>query len=81
MSEARALFLNVYGFMAPPRTVGSLAEMRHSTPSTTPIPVTDEPPTVYSVPQPASGQSSKKAVSGSRRSSIRSRGGSLPRSR
>ena len=36
--------------MAPPRTVGSWAEMRHSTPSTTPIPTTDDAPTVYSVP-------------------------------
>ena len=41
--------------MAPPRTVGSWAEMRHSTPSTTPIPVTDDAPTVYSVPQAARG--------------------------
>ncbi len=66
--------------MAPPRTVGSWAVMRHSTPSTTPMPVTDDAPTVYSVPQPASAQSSRKAVSGSSKSSIRSRANSFPRS-
>ena len=36
--------------MAPPRTVGSWAETRHSTPSTTPIPTIEDAPTVYSVP-------------------------------
>ena len=40
------------GLLVPPRTVGSLAEIRHSTPSTTPIPVTTLPPTANSVPTP-----------------------------
>ncbi len=42
--------------MAPPRTVGSWAETRHSTPSTTPIPTIEDAPTGYSVPQAASGR-------------------------
>ena len=63
MSEARAPFRKEKGFMAPPRTVGSWAEIRHSTPSTTPIPTIDDAPTVYSVPHAARGPSSRKAVS------------------
>ena len=55
MSEARAPLRKEKGFMAPPRTVGSWAEIRHSTPSTTPIPTIDDAPTVYSVPQAARG--------------------------
>ena len=49
--------------MAPPRTVGSLAETRHSTPSTTPMPMIEAAPTWYSVPHAARGASSRKAVS------------------
>ena len=59
--------------MAPPRTVGSWAETRHSTPSTTPIPTIDDAPTWYSVPQAARAASSRKAESRSSRSSMRSR--------
>ena len=33
------LFRSVHGLLAPPRTVGSLATITHSTPSTTPMPV------------------------------------------
>lgn len=44
ISFARRAFLSVHGLEAPPRTVGSLAVIRHSTPSTTPIPVTSEAP-------------------------------------
>ena len=35
----------VYGLAAPPRNVGSLALMRHSTPSTRPIPAMRPAPT------------------------------------
>ncbi len=45
ISLARRAFFRVQGFEAPPRTVGSLAVMRHSTPDTIPIPVTSEAPT------------------------------------
>ena len=38
--EARKIFLTVHGLLAPPFTVGSLAVIMHSTPSTTPMPVT-----------------------------------------
>jgi len=37
---ARRIFSTVYGLTAPPSTVGSLAMTTHSTPSTTPMPVT-----------------------------------------
>ncbi len=67
--------------MAPPRTVGSVALTRTSTPSTTPMPSTEEAPTVYWVPHAANGQSSRKGASRSSSSSIRSRAVSLPRSR
>ena len=77
--DARKIFLTVQGLLAPPFTVGSLAVIRHSTPSTTPMPVTTLAPTVKSLPQPASGDSSRNADPGSRSSSIRSRGRSLPR--
>ena len=76
---ARKIFLTVHGLLAPPFTVGSLAVIMHSTPSTTPIPVTTEAPTVKSEPQPASGDSSRNAEPSSTSSSIRSRGSSLPR--
>ncbi len=78
---ARKIFLTVHGLLAPPRTVGSLATIMHSTPSTTPIPVTTEAPTVKSDPQPASGESSRNAEPSSISSSTRSRAVSLPRSR
>ncbi len=52
---ARKPFFTVQGLLAPPLTVGSLAVIRHSTPSTTPIPVTSEAPTEKSEPQPANG--------------------------
>src|SRR6476619_1502857 len=77
---ARKPFFTVPGLLAPPLTVGSLAVIRHSTPSTTPIPVTSEAPTAKSEPQPARGDSSRNAEPGSTRSSIRSRGRSFPRS-
>ena len=47
---ARNVLRSVNGLIAPPLTVGSLALIRHSTPLTTPIPVTTLAPTVYSVP-------------------------------
>ena len=37
---ARKDFFTVHGLLAPPRTVGSLAMITHSTPETTPMPVT-----------------------------------------
>ena len=77
--EARKTFLTVHGLEAPPFTEGSLAVIMHSTPSTTPMPVTTEAPTVKSEPHPASGDSSRNADPGSTSSSIRSRGSSLPR--
>ena len=46
--EARKIFFTVHGLLAPPLTVGSLAVIRHSTPSTTPMPVTTLAPTVKS---------------------------------
>ena len=46
MSEARAPLRKEKGFMAPPRTVGSWAPIRHSTPSTTPMPTIEDAPTV-----------------------------------
>ena len=49
----------------------------HSTPSTTPMPVTTLAPTVKSLPQAASGLSSRNGESGSISSSMRSRGGQL----
>lgn len=45
ISWARRAFLRVQGLLAPPRTVGSLAVIRHSTPSTVPMPVIIEAPT------------------------------------
>lgn len=45
ISLARRAFFSVHGLEAPPRTVGSLAVIRHSTPSTTPMPVMSEAPT------------------------------------
>ena len=77
--EARKIFFTVIGLLAPPFTVGSFAVIMHSTPSTTPIPVTTEAPTGKSEPQAASGDSSRNAEPGSTSSSIRSRGSSLPR--
>ena len=47
------------GLEVPPRTVGSLALITHSTPSTRPMPVTRPPPSGSSVPQPARGDSSR----------------------
>ncbi len=79
ISSARKAFRKVQGLLAPPLTVGSFAVIRHSTPSTTPIPVTRLAPTVKSLPQPASGDSSRNAVSGSSNNSIRSRASNFPR--
>lgn len=45
ISLARRALRSVQGLLAPPRTVGSLAVIRHSTPSTVPIPVIIEAPT------------------------------------
>lgn len=45
ISLARRAFFRDHGLLAPPRTVGSFAVTRHSTPSTTPMPVTREAPT------------------------------------
>ena len=81
ISSARRPLRSEYGFIAPPRTVGSWAMITHSTPETTPTPVTTLAPTVNSVPHAASEDSSRNGLSGSSRSSIRSRASSLPRSR
>jgi hypothetical protein len=77
--DARKIFFTVHGLEAPPLTDGSLAVIRHSTPSTTPMPVTTLAPTLKSEPQPARGDSSRNADPGSTSSSIRSRGSSFPR--
>lgn len=45
ISLARSAFFSDQGLLAPPRTVGSLAVIRHSTPETVPMPVTSEAPT------------------------------------
>ena len=45
MSWARNALRTVHGLLDPPRTVGSLAVTTHSTPDTTPMPVTSEAPT------------------------------------
>src|SRR5918995_1425255 len=81
ISMIRSCFFHVYGLAAPPRTVGSLAMITHSTPDTTPSPVTTLPPTAYCVPHAASVESSRNGLSGSSSSSIRSRARSLPRAR
>ena len=81
MSLARKTFRTVHGLLAPPRTVGSFATITHSTPSTTPMPVTTLAPSGYSVPQAASGDSSRNGASRSRSNSIRSRTRSFPRAR
>ncbi len=77
---ARWPFLSVLGLDEPPFTVGSLATIMHSTPSTTPMPVTSEAPTAKSVPHAARVDSSRNGESGSISSSMRSRAVSLPRS-
>ena len=76
---ARSIFRNVHGLLVPPLTVGSLATIKHSTPQTTPMPVTALAPIVNALPQAASGLSSRKGESGSMSSSMRSRAVSLPR--
>jgi hypothetical protein len=38
ISLVRRFFFSVYGLLAPPRMVGSLPVIMHSTPSTTPMP-------------------------------------------
>ena len=81
ISSARSDFFSDHGFIAPPRTVGSCAMTTHSTPETTPMPVTRLAPTVNSVPHAASGESSRNAESRSSSSSSRSRASSRPRSR
>ena len=40
ISSARSVLRSEYGFIAPPRTVGSCPMTTHSTPETTPMPVT-----------------------------------------
>ena len=79
ISSARRVLRSEYGFIAPPRTVGSCPMITHSTPETTPIPVTTLAPTVNSVPHAASGDSSRNGLSGSTSSSMRSRTSSWPR--
>src|SRR3954454_3928529 len=81
ISSARSTFFSDHGFIAPPRTVGSWVMSTHSTPATTPIPVITLAPTVNSVPQAASGESSRNAESRASSSSSRSRASSRPRSR
>ena len=47
---ARRIFFSVHGLLVPPLTVASLETSTHSTPSTTPIPVTTLAPTWKSLP-------------------------------
>ena len=79
MAIARSVFFTVAVVLVPPRTVGSLAMITHSTPSTTPTPVNTPAPTGKSVPQAANGESSSSGASASTSSSTRSRHSSLPR--
>ena len=81
ISRARRFLRSVYGFIEPPRTVGSCAISTHSTPDTTPTQVTMLAPTVNSVPHAAREDSSSSGESWSTRSSRRSRASSRPRSR
>ncbi len=76
---ARRIFFKVHGLLVPPFTVGSWAAIMHSTPSTTPIPVTALAPTLNGLPQAARGLNSRNGESASTSSSIRSRAVSLPR--
>ncbi len=71
----------MYGFIDPPRTVGSCPMITHSVPDTTPMPVTMLAPTWNGEPHAASGESSKNGASRSKSSSMRSRTGSFPRAR
>ena len=81
ISNARRVLRSEYGFIAPPRTVGSWPMITASTPDTTPMPVTTVAPTVNSVPHAARVDSSRKGLSRSTSSSIRSRTVSRPRAR
>ena len=81
MSAQRSDLRMVNGLLAPPLTVGSLADTMHSVPFTTPIPATMLAPTLYEVPQAARGHSSKKGESGSRSSSTRCLASNFPRLR
>src|ERR1051326_4381990 len=83
ISWARRCFFTVVGKYVPPLTVASLATRTHSRPSITPIPVTIPAPGAWPsyISQAASAESSRKAVSGSSRRSIRSRAVSFPRER
>src|ERR1051326_1023756 len=83
ISWARRCFFTVVGKYVPPLTVASLATRTHSRPSITPIPVTIPAPGAWPsyISQAASAESSRNAVSGSSRRSIRSRAVSLPRER
>jgi hypothetical protein len=63
ISVARSDLRSEYGLIEPPRTVGSCAMITHSTPDTTPIPVTRLAPTVNSVPQAARVDSSRNGLS------------------
>ena len=63
ISRARRVLRSEYGFIAPPRTVGSCAMMTHSTPEITPIPVTMVAPTVNAgAPRGERGQLKERAV-------------------
>ena len=62
ISIARSALVTVIGDCEPPFTVGSFALTMHSTPLIRPMPVTSPAPTASSVPQPARGESSRKAA-------------------
>src|SRR6266511_414593 len=83
ISCARRCFFTVSGKYVPPLTVASLATITHSSPSTTPIPVTIPAPGACPSyrSHAASVLSSRKAESGSTSRSIRSRASSFPRER
>ena len=63
MSDRRDALRMVKGLVAPPRTVGSLAEIMHSVPLTTPMPETRLAPTVYErAPRGQGGDLEKRCV-------------------
>jgi len=69
----------VHGLLAPPRTVGSVAISMHSTPATTPIPVTTLAPTGNSVPRPPAARAPGSTSSRPPAARCASRGSSFPR--
>ena len=81
ISAARSTFFSVHGLVAPPRTVGSLALIMHSTPLTTPMPVTTLAPTgVVAAPRRRAGTARGTASRGRAAARCARATSSLPRS-